>query len=527
MTALDTRGPTRFLWSVLVRRKGLLAASVLTGALWMLPSALMPIAIGNAIDAGIRPGDGGALLGWLLAVIGLGLVQTASSSGLSWTADTLWFRGASDTQRVALDHVARLGATLTRRTRAGEVVAISSSDIYQVANLCGVVGRAAGSLVAFLAAAVAVLLLSPVLGLVVLIGVPLATLGIGPLLAPLRRREDAQRERLTDLSALASDIVSGLRILRGVGGESRFHRRFTEASQQVRAAGVAAGRVASWLAAAEILLPGLVTVLVTWLGARLALSGSISVGELVAFYGVSAYLVVPVRTASEAAYTYAGAQVAARHVCTLLAIRPEIEPPANPKPLPAGALSLSDETSGLEIEAGVLTVIDAGADGEALAERLSLHRRDGRVLAGGVALDEADPAEVRRRILLAHNQDLLFSGPLRAELDLGSAVDVDTALHAADAHDVVEALPADAMLDERARSLSGGQRQRLLLARALCADADVLVLDEPTSAVDAHTEARIVRRVRDLRAGRTTVVLSQSPLWSKAADRTVVLGGIR
>ncbi|CAM06314.1 ABC-type multidrug transport system fused ATPase/permease subunit [Saccharopolyspora erythraea NRRL 2338] len=572
----DTRGSSRFLWSLLRRRPGLPAIAVLTGALWMLPTALMPLAIGNAIDGGIRTGEVPVLLAWLLVVLGLGAVQTASAAGLEWVSHTMWIDAAATSQRLALAHVARLGATLTRKVRAGEVVAIGSSDIYRIAALFEVIGRAAGSLVSFAIAAGVVLALSPVMGAVVLVGVPLATIGIGPLLSPLHRREEVQRERVADLNALATDIVSGLRILRGVGGESRFHARFVESSQRVRAAGVASGRVEAWLAFAEILLPGLVTVLVTWLGARLALAGTISVGELVAFYGVSAFLVIPVRTATEAAYSYATAKVAARHMCGLLRTRPEPGPPERPRPLDSGPLALRDESRGLEIAAGKLTVIDAGADGEALAERLAGHRfvldgeaaggheqapsassdgraseanaragerpavengsddrpaeanaRDarGRVLANGVPLDEVAPAELRRRIVLAHNQDLLFSGPVHTELDLGTAVDVPTALHTADAHDVIEALPADAVLDERARSLSGGQRQRLVLARALCSDADVLVLDEPTSAVDAHTEARIVRRVRELRAGRTTVVLSQSPLWRQAADETATLEG--
>ncbi|QUH05473.1 ABC transporter ATP-binding protein [Saccharopolyspora erythraea] len=571
----DTRGSSRFLWSLLRRRPWLPVVAVLTGALWMLPTALMPLAIGNAIDNGIRTGDASVLLTWLLVVLGLGAVQTAGSAGLEWVSHTMWIDAAATSQRLALAHVARLGGTLTRKVRAGEVVAIGSSDIYRIAALFEVVGRAAGSLVSFAIAAGVVLALSPLMGAVVLVGVPLATIGIGPLLSPLHRREEVQRERVADLNALATDIVSGLRILRGVGGESRFHARFVDSSQRVRAAGVASGRVEAWLAFAEILLPGLVTVLVTWLGARLALAGTISVGELVAFYGVSAFLVIPVRTATEAAYSYATAKVAARHMCDLLRTRPEPGPPERPRPLDTGPLALRDESRGLEIAAGELTVIDAGADGEALAERLAGHRfaldgdaasgasdggreqsagsdghppqanaraaakngsdhrtaeanpraAHGRVLANGVPLDEVAPAELRRRIVLAHNQDLLFSGPVHTELDLGTAVDVPTALHAADAHDVIDALPADAVLDERARSLSGGQRQRLVLARALCSDADVLVLDEPTSAVDAHTEARIVRRVRELRAGRTTVVVSQSPLWRQAADRTATLEG--
>ncbi len=282
---------------------------------------------------------------------------------------------------------------------------------------------------------------------------------------------------------------------------------------------MAAGRIEAWLAGAEILLPGLVTVLVTWLGARLALDGTISVGELVAFYGVSAFLVIPVRTATEASYAFASAMVAAGRARALLRLEPEPAPPEHPKPLPPGPLGLFDEATGLRIPAGQLTVIDAGEQAEALAERLAAES-----IAGDVPLRDVGPDELHRRIVLAHNQDLLFSGPARAELDLESEVDLESALHAADAHEVMSALPVDGQLDERARSLSGGQRQRLLLARALCSDADVLILDEPTSAVDAHTEARIAQRVSEFRRGRTTVVLSQSPLWTAVADRVLDAG---
>jgi ABC-type multidrug transport system fused ATPase/permease subunit len=95
----------------------------------------------------------------------------------------------------------------------------------------------------------------------------------------------------------------------------------------------------------------------------------------------------------------------------------------------------------------------------------------------------------------------------------------------ANAEDVIDALPVglDTLIDERGRSFSGGQRQRLVLARALLSDAEVLVLVEPTSAVDAHTEARIARRLREARAGRTTVIATTSPLVLDQADRVVYL----
>lgn len=129
---------------------------------------------------------------------------------------------------------------------------------------------------------------------------------------------------------------------------------------------------------------------------------------------------------------------------------------------------------------------------------------------------------------------MLLSGSLRSLLDVPSsgAVGAEAALAAAQCGDVLDALvqgspdvrdPLDAHLTERGRSLSGGQRQRLALARSLLADPEVLVLDEPTSAVDSHTEARVARGVRELRKGRTTVVLTSSPLLLDLADQVVFL----
>jgi ABC-type multidrug transport system fused ATPase/permease subunit len=129
---------------------------------------------------------------------------------------------------------------------------------------------------------------------------------------------------------------------------------------------------------------------------------------------------------------------------------------------------------------------------------------------------------VRARICVVDKDVQLLSGRLRDELGRG---DAEAALHAACAADVLEALSdgLDTALEERARQLSGGQRQRLVLARALTADPEVLVLDEPTSAVDAHTEARIADRLRALRARRTTVVLTSSPLVLDRADEVALL----
>jgi ABC-type multidrug transport system fused ATPase/permease subunit len=150
---------------------------------------------------------------------------------------------------------------------------------------------------------------------------------------------------------------------------------------------------------------------------------------------------------------------------------------------------------------------------------------DDDVTLGGVPLTALTREEVRRRIVVSDTGATLFSGRLGDRLDVTGKGELDRALDTASADDILEALPEglDAVVTERGRSFSGGQRQRLVLVRALTADPEILVLVEPTSAVDAHTEARIAARLRRHRAGRTTVVTSTSPLMLDAVDEVVLL----
>ena len=518
----DQLTPLRYLLA-LVRTRGWLAASaVLFGGLWLVPGALLPLLVGHGIDDGIAAGDSGTITTVVALIIGIGVVQAAFGTMLEFLGHGMWIHGAQTTQRLVSEHTARLGHSLHAQAATGDVLAVSSSDINHIGNAFEVIGRFVGSLVAFAVLGTVLVNRSPLLGLVILIGVPLAVAGLGPLLAPLQRRHRKKRAELSSVNALAADIVSGLRILRGVGGERQFADRFHTASQRVRRSGVDVARGESWLAGAEALLPGLVLVTVTWLGARLAVAGAISVGELVAFYGASAFLVIPVGVATETASAVSSALVSARKVCGVLRLRPLLAEPTKPVSLPDGPLELHDSDSGLRAPAGKLTVIadEAGELGERLA-RFSDPAPGQWVSAGGTTLDRVPTRELRQRIVYAHSQDIWFSGVLRDQLEppRERVVDTATALWAADADDIVAGLPEglDELLGERGREVSGGQRQRLNLARALAMDPDVLLLDDPTSAVDAHTEARISRRVAELRSGRTTVVFSRSPLWRSVA----------
>jgi ABC-type multidrug transport system fused ATPase/permease subunit len=528
----DHRSPWRFLLWLARHQWQTLAGGMAFGIVWMSCQAVMPAVIGRAIDRGVAARDGSALAAYAGLLLGIGLLQAASGIMRHRFAVTNWLTTSYRTVQLVGRQAVRLGGTLPRKVSTGEVVAIGTTDLSHLGNVMDVSARFSGAVVSFLLVAAILLSTSVPLGLVVLIGVPLLMLVITPLLRPLNRRTADQRQLMGELSNTASDIVGGLRVLRGIGGEQVFLDRYRRQSQTTRAAGVRVARLQSVLDALQVLLPGVFVVLVVWLGARYAVQGRISAGELIAFYGYSAFLMIPLRTATEYANKLIRGRVAAARVCRVLALEPDHREPAHPASPPPPGLELADARSGLRVRAGALTALvsERPDDSAALADRLGLCAAglgdgpDDDVTLGGVPLSRLSSTEVRRRVVVSDTGAGLFSGRLGDVLAAGRT-DLDTAevLRAVDtaaAGDVLEALPdgLDTAVTERGRTFSGGQRQRLVLARALVADPEVLVLVEPTSAVDAHTEAAIAARLRAHRAGRTTVVVTTSPLLLDAVD---------
>ncbi len=524
----DHRSATRFLWWVVLGQWGTMLAAVLLAVVWMGCQAVMPAVIGIAIDRGVTAQDGSELLRWTGLMLALGVLQAVSGILRHRYAVVNWLTSAYRVVQLVTRQSVRLGATLPRRVATGEVVSIGNTDLVHIGNAMDVTARAAGSVAAFVVVAVLLLGTSTTLGLVVLLGVPLMLVALGPVLKPLQRRTLGQREMIGQLANSATDIVSGLRVLRGIGGERTFSERYRRQSQEVRAAGVAVGRLQSVVDATQVGLPGFFVVVVVWLGARSAVQGQITVGELVAFYGYAAFLVLPLRNATEAINKWIRAYVAAGRICRVLSVQPEVTDPADPSPAPPEDSDLVDVTSGVRVEHGLLTALvsEQPDDTALVADRLGRYA-EGDVRWGEVPLDRLPQDVVRRRIVVSDTGATLFSGELGPQLDAaGNGPDaVRRALHAAAAEDVVEALPDGlaARVTERGRSFSGGQRQRLVLARALAADPEVLLLVEPTSAVDAHTEALVAARLHEVRAGRTTVVTTTSPLLLDRADRVVLL----
>jgi ABC-type multidrug transport system fused ATPase/permease subunit len=555
----DHRSATRYLWWLAVRVWPSMVAGIAWGMVWMVSQALMPAVVGKAVDAGLFDRDRGALLTWGTVLLGLGLVQAAAGIIRHRVAVYNWLAGAYRTIQLTVAQANRLGATLPKRLATGEVVSIGTADIGHIGNALDVTARGAGAVAAIITIAAILFSASVPLGLVVIVGVPLLMALVGGLIRPLHHRQQAYRDQQGTLTSRAGDIVNGLRVLRGVGGEATFAARYRTESQSLRSAGVRVARVESVLEAAQVLVPGAFVVLVVWLGARFALRGEMTPGQVVSFYGYASFLIFPLRTITETIDKLTRGHVAARRVVAMLALRRDLDEPAQPASLPDGEGDLVDVESGVVVRPGRLTAIaaDIPEDAAAIADRLGRYV-DGDVTLSGVPLRELPLSTVRERILVADNDGRLFSGPLRAELlgpgaagirseersddagwrrlpgatsersernqrgpdGDGGDERIAAALAAASATEIVDALPEglDTVLAERGRQFSGGQQQRLRLVRALLADPQVLVLVEPTSAVDAHTEARIAARLGAARAGRATVVCTSSPLMLERAD---------
>ena len=533
--------------------------------------AIVPAFLGQALDAGIENGLNGRVWGIGALLLVLFVVYAVGDTMMSYFGVTAWMRTAFDVDRLVGRQISATGKDLSRQVSTGEVATIIASDADYLGKLIEHLPALLGAAASFLVVAVLMLRTSVSLGLIVILGMPLVAAIVTLVIRPLQKRQAVQREAHSAVTTVTTDTVAGLRILRGIGGEDVFARRYRDASQELRRRGVEVASSQATLMTLQVLLPGLFAAIVVWVAARMAVAGSLTPGELITFYGYTAYLSWPLWLFTSSVQDYTRAVVGARRLSRLLEVAPaagSLVERLNLDPAAAHPVSgdLVDTGSGLRLKEGRMTALvcpdpQVSAD---LATRLGRFTDAGpTVTLAGRPLTTMPLEQVRASVVVSGATAQLFTGTLREALDVRSGpdpqpaeledllraeterttgADVDQqvrpqereapgddrlieAIGIADAGDVLTSLSEGlaGMITEKGRSLSGGQRQRVALARALLTEAPTLVLIEPTSALDSHTEARVAAQVHRARAGRTTVVVTASPLVLEACDEVVLL----
>ena len=533
--------------------------------------AIVPAFLGQALDAGIENGLNGRVWGIGALLLVLFVVYAIGDTMLSYFGVTAWMRTAFDVDRLVGRQISATGKDLSRQVSTGEVATIIASDADYLGKFIEHLPALLGAAASFLVVAVLMLRTSVSLGLIVILGMPLVAAIVTLVIRPLQKRQAVQREAQSAVTTVTTDTVAGLRILRGIGGEDVFARRYRDASQELRRRGVEVASSQATLMTLQVLLPGLFAAIVVWVAARMAVAGSLTPGGLITFYGYTAYLSWPLWVFTSSVQDYTRAVVGARRLSRLLEVAPaagSLVERLNLDPAAARPVSgdLVDTGSGLRLKEGRMTALvcpdpQVSAD---LATRLGRFTDAGpTVTLAGRPLTTMPLEQVRASVVVSGATAQLFTGTLREALDVRSGpdpqpagledllraeterttgADVDQQVRAqereapgddrlieaigiADAGDVLTSLSEGlaGMITEKGRSLSGGQRQRVALARALLTEAPTLVLIEPTSALDSHTEARVAAQVHRARAGRTTVVVTASPLVLEACDEGVFL----
>lgn len=527
----DFRSPRHYLFWLAKQQRGTITGATFAATAWMLSQALLWAAVGGAVDHGIARGHASQLWRWAALILLLGIVQAVSGALRHQLAVTNWMRACYRTVQVVGRHITTSGTALTDVIPSGDIVNSVGADAPRIGMAFDSLARFIGAIVSWLIVSVILLSSSHLLGLIVLIGVPALAILTTPMMKPLHAAQAAQREATGRLAALGTDTVAGLRILRGIGGEDVFMTNYTAQSDRVRRAGVRAAIPQAALESGQLLLPAILTSVVTFIGAREVARGTLQPGQLVSFFGYATFLTTPLREVIQYSIMATRAYVGAGKVVRLLRVTPTIAEPTSPREWPANVDVFEDERSGVRLTRGQIAAVvtETPAESAALADRLGRFTADvAGVCVDGVALADFSLADTRRHIVVNDIEPRLFSGKLRYELvphEVSTDERILAALNAVSALDVLDALDdgLETRVDERGRSFSGGQRQRLSLARALLTNADILILVEPTSAVDTHTEGRIAARLGDMRRAHATLVTSTSPLMLERMDHVFLV----
>ncbi|MFI5944999.1 ABC transporter transmembrane domain-containing protein [Streptomyces uncialis] len=561
-----------------------LGLTTLAFMLHQLCEALVPILIGVVIDRALEPSDPAALLRWLAVLAVVFLTLSLSYQRAATAMVGVYSYAEHDLRQLTMTRLLDPYG-LRRRPGPGEALSLVTSDTYRVAGVSWSVVEQAATITAILTASTALLLISVPLGVGVIVSTVLVLLLMRRLAMPLEARGLTEQGSAARAGEVATDMITGLRVLAGMNAQGEAAARYRTASDASRRGAVAASRAVLAYSALSLLLSGVFLAALATASGYLALDGQLTIGQLVTVLGLAQFLQGSLAHVGTFASNWAHKRASARRIGTFLAEPPLITPPVTSRGdageqgpaagtgtgtatgtgtgtgtatgsttgtgtrtgttdtgvgLPPGAVPRPrtrprtapvvwcppGHPTPVEVPPGALVGIVPRhpAHARSLSDRLAgrVPPARGELLIDGADAVDLGPEAVRAHIAAPPHQGTLFSGTLRANLTPPGGTPDPVVVRAAMLDDVLEHIGGpDADIGEHGSRLSGGQRQRLLLARALHADAPVVVLDEPATAVDPVTERRIAEGLRELPG--TTLLITTSRILLSTCDHVVDL----
>jgi ATP-binding cassette subfamily B protein len=508
----------------------------------------VPLLTSSIINGPLASGDRAAL--WLLGLYALlfGLAEAALILTRRLTLASSVLGIERDLRDDLYEHIQHLDVGFHDSWQSGQLVSRMTSDISSIRRFFGfALIFLVVNAVTFVSVGILLIVIDPLLGgIVVLFGIPLSLIVFRyekVYRRNIRAVQDQQGEVATDIE----ESALGIRAIKSFGRRDLFFARYDAKSVRLRTLQLRQIRTLAQIWALIIAQPQTVLALITLFGVAAVAAGQLSLGTLVAFVALYQMLVWPIESSGWLLAASQEANTAAERIFEVLDVQPTIrEPAATKAPQGSGRLVFENVSFSypgsdtplltgidLSLEPGE-TVAIVGPTGcgkttlTALVPRL-YDVTEGRILIDGVDVRELSLAELRSRVACAFEDPTLFSASVRENLVLGrpdaDEEQVDEALRVAQAG-FVQDLPwgLDTRVGEQGMSLSGGQRQRLALARAVLGRPSMLVLDDPLSALDIHTESLVEHALRSVLAATTGLVVAHRPSTVLLADRVVVLG---
>ncbi|WP_354697513.1 Putative multidrug export ATP-binding/permease protein [Paraconexibacter sp. AEG42_29] len=525
-------------------------ASLGLAVLAMVATVSIPYLTGRAIDE-VRGGDKDALMVLGGAVAIAGLLRLVLTIFRRLVAGRVSLGVEYDLRRMLFGHLLKQELAFFDRQQTGQLMSRATVDLASVRFFLGYgLVFLVQSALTIVLASVAMIITDPLLAAIALAPVPVVVYTATRYGRQSRPAIQEVQQRLAELTADVEENISGVRVVKAFAAEERQLDRFSRGVGRVFDQSMVSTRLQARYNPLIGFLPQLGLAALLFLGGRRVIDGDLTTGQFASFYAYLIMLLGPMRMLGMGLGLAQRATASGVRLFEILDRDPQIvaRPGAGPLPDGNGQVEFRDVTLQYEgtrspalrdvslTVAPGRTLAVVGATGSGKTALVQLIARlydvsDGAVLVDGTDVRDVEPAALRSQIAIVGDDPFLFSATVAENIAYARAdasrEEVELAAERAQAAGFIAALPDgyDTRIGERGLTLSGGQRQRIAIARAFLADPRILILDDATSSVDASTEQAIKASLREVMAGRTTIVIAHRLSTIALADEIVVLEG--